>query len=127
MWKWLCGFFGSFEDPIVASEDPSVPTFVTCSYNYVHRDNSNKIHFWSHPYRHPYQVYGGPHHPEPSTATQSERRQIWTNVYDLPGYALIEDDYTDRLYLVWRHEGYVNEYEPYASAFGSRRKKVALA
>ena len=60
-------------------------------------DNSTERHYWSHPWLHPYQVYGGPHQP----GGRKDRRQVWTRARTLPGYALVVDDCSDRLYHVW--------------------------
>ena len=70
---------------------------VSFPYAYRFPDNSTREHYWCHPDGHPFQIYGGPYAPEASQYQQ----QVWTNIPELPGYKLVMDDHSDRLYLIW--------------------------
>jgi hypothetical protein len=78
---------------------PDVPTkFWHAPENYRLPDHSTKEHPWCFPPGRPYQVYDGPH------GGVKGKMQVWTSERELPGYDLIEDHYSDRLYHVWRGE-----------------------
>jgi len=65
--------------------------------------NSTREHYWDHPRGHPYQVYGGPHGGDemPTTRPWDDWIAVWTDSPVLPGYRLVMDDYTDRMYHVY--------------------------
>lgn len=88
--------FVVFTDPKYHSRSPSPPagpSFTTSPFYHLHSDNSTKECPWRFPKGHPYQIYGGPH--------SSLKMQVWTDAKKLPGYRLVEDIYSDRLYHVW--------------------------
>lgn len=117
---WFKKFFA-----VPMDEPVPVPPVRLVKYPHGHKfkNNATKKFFWNHPPGYPYQVYGGPHCPYPRNAPTKDQRQVWADTWDIPGYKLTEDYYTDRLYLVWQDENYINKYEPSYSAFGTTTMK----
>lgn len=96
----------AFGDIIIEQLDTMPePRFMEARRN-TRWDYSTEEHYWDHPKRYPFEVFGGPHGgPEmPTPLPLKDWVSVWTDSPILPGYKLVMDDYSDRLYHVWKGE-----------------------
>lgn len=94
----------AFAVPHIIGEVTGEPSFVRVSHHARHPNNSTKEHYWNHPHGHPYEVFSGPHGGDrmPTGKPWADWESVWTDLPILEGYDLLVDEYSDRLYHVWK-------------------------